>query len=98
MKLTSGKSIKFLQIMKYLYQQQSYTCPMHPEIIQDTQGNCPVCKMNLVPLKVETVKKTLSHQHDHVNTLIKSNQEISIIYDEANYAGIDLKGHFSNMR
>ena len=25
-----------------------YTCPMHPEIIRDTPGNCPICGMALV--------------------------------------------------
>ncbi|MDO8580338.1 MAG: heavy metal-binding domain-containing protein [Candidatus Omnitrophota bacterium] len=25
-----------------------YTCPMHPEIKQDTPGMCPECGMNLV--------------------------------------------------
>lgn len=34
-----------------------YTCPMHPEIIQDKPGNCPICGMNLVPLKVEEIAK-----------------------------------------
>ncbi len=28
-----------------------YTCPMHPEIIQDRPGMCPECGMNLVPVK-----------------------------------------------
>src|SRR5829696_5505877 len=27
-----------------------YTCPMHPEIIQDAPGNCPICGMALEPL------------------------------------------------
>ncbi len=27
-----------------------FTCPMHPEIIQDKEGNCPICGMDLVPL------------------------------------------------
>ena len=27
-----------------------YTCPMHPEIIEDKPGNCPICGMDLVPL------------------------------------------------
>ena len=31
--------------------QQKYTCPMHPEIIQDASGNCPKCGMNLIPVK-----------------------------------------------
>ncbi len=26
-----------------------YTCPMHPEIIRDKPGRCPLCGMNLVP-------------------------------------------------
>jgi hypothetical protein len=26
-----------------------YTCPMHPEIVQKTPGNCPICGMRLVP-------------------------------------------------
>lgn len=25
-----------------------YTCPMHPEIVQDKSGNCPRCGMKLV--------------------------------------------------
>ena len=26
-----------------------FTCPMHPEIVQDEPGNCPICGMDLVP-------------------------------------------------
>ena len=26
-----------------------YTCPMHPEVIQDHPGNCPKCGMTLEP-------------------------------------------------
>jgi Cu+-exporting ATPase len=29
----------------------SYTCPMHPEIIQDHPGDCPICGMDLVALQ-----------------------------------------------
>ena len=32
-------------------QQQQYTCPMHPEIIKEEPGDCPLCGMHLVPLK-----------------------------------------------
>ena len=32
-----------------------YTCPMHPQIISDTPGKCPICGMDLVPLE----------RHDH---------------------------------
>ena len=29
---------------------QKYTCPMHPEIVRDGPGNCPICGMALEPL------------------------------------------------
>jgi len=28
-----------------------YTCPMHPEVVKDSPGNCPVCGMKLVVKK-----------------------------------------------
>ncbi|MDH5764486.1 MAG: efflux RND transporter periplasmic adaptor subunit [Gammaproteobacteria bacterium] len=37
-----------------------YVCPMHPQIIKDKEGTCPICGMDLVPVKVdekETVEK-----------------------------------------
>jgi len=27
-----------------------YTCPMHPEIVQNEPGSCPICGMDLVPM------------------------------------------------
>ena len=30
---------------------QLYTCGMHPQVIEDHPGNCPICGMKLVPLK-----------------------------------------------
>ncbi len=27
-----------------------YTCPMHPQVVQDSRGKCPLCGMTLVPL------------------------------------------------
>ncbi len=28
---------------------QLYTCPMHPSVVQDHPGECPICSMTLVP-------------------------------------------------
>ena len=28
-----------------------YTCGMHPQIIKDKPGNCPICGMKLVPVR-----------------------------------------------
>ena len=30
---------------------QQFTCPMHPEIVEDRMGSCPICGMDLVPMK-----------------------------------------------
>ncbi|WP_152184072.1 copper-transporting P-type ATPase [Sulfurimonas indica] len=35
----------------------SYTCPMHPEIIRNEPGNCPICGMTLEPITVEVDEK-----------------------------------------
>ena len=43
-------------------QQQQYTCPMHPEIIQDKPGDCPKCGMKLIPVTKESDN---SHSHHH---------------------------------
>ena len=31
-------------------ERQLYTCGMHPNVIQEEPGNCPICGMNLVPI------------------------------------------------
>ncbi|MCF6214269.1 MAG: cation transporter, partial [Flavobacteriaceae bacterium] len=33
-----------------LVQDTKYTCPMHPEIVEDKPGSCPICGMDLVPM------------------------------------------------
>src|SRR5580698_1804842 len=32
---------------------QLWTCGMHPQVIQDHPGFCPICHMKLVPLKLD---------------------------------------------
>src|ERR1700737_3152749 len=33
----------------------SYTCPMHPEILDDKKTICPICKMDLVAIRLDSV-------------------------------------------
>jgi hypothetical protein len=33
----------------------SWTCPMHPEVVTDRSGQCPICRMNLVTLRLDSV-------------------------------------------
>ena len=70
---------------------QLYTCSMHPQIIKDKPGQCPICGMTLVK-KVNDAKKIIDIQLEDllkptnefvittvpVTTIKKSNEEISI--------------------
>ncbi len=47
-----------------------YVCPMHPNIVQDQPGDCPICGMDLVPLEQDTAdsggeRKILYYKHPH---------------------------------
>src|SRR5258708_722022 len=33
---------------------EKYTCPMHPQVVQDKPGSCPICGMNLVKMGAST--------------------------------------------
>jgi uncharacterized protein len=43
---------------------ESYICPMHPEIVRDRPGRCPLCGMDLVPVAEEGSEEP-HHGHDH---------------------------------
>lgn len=46
-----------------------FSCPMHPEVIQDESGKCPVCKMDLIQIPAGSPFADLGGQapktHDH---------------------------------
>jgi Cu(I)/Ag(I) efflux system membrane fusion protein len=38
---------------------QTFTCPMHPQVIKNEMGTCPICGMDLVPFEKNSNDKTL---------------------------------------
>ncbi len=38
-------------------EEQLYTCGMHPQVIQNKPGNCPICGMKLTPVRKQTVER-----------------------------------------
>jgi Cu(I)/Ag(I) efflux system membrane fusion protein len=58
---------------------QLWTCGMHPEVILDEPGQCPICGMNLVPLKKPG---TAVKQQGHTEAK-RSNGERKIKYWQA---------------
>jgi len=50
--------------MEHQHSTTKYTCPMHPQIVQDKPGSCPICGMTLVIAKTEGDKEMHSH-HQH---------------------------------
>ena len=39
----------------------SYACPMHPQVIMNAPGNCPICDMKLIPIGRSS--DTSGHHH-----------------------------------
>ena len=42
-----------------------YVCPMHPQIVRDEPGSCPICGMDLVPVKQDGAENNGQEQGDH---------------------------------
>ncbi|MGB4775382.1 MAG: heavy metal translocating P-type ATPase, partial [Daejeonella sp.] len=57
------------------HNQQRYTCPMHPEVVQDKPGNCPKCGMNLVQVNAKAGEEHPQHQHKEKETEKHSGHE-----------------------
>jgi heavy metal translocating P-type ATPase len=47
--------------MEPITQIQKYTCPMHPAVVKDQPGQCPICGMNLVAVKANADSKGHAH-------------------------------------
>ncbi len=69
-----GQSIDQAETSSY------YTCPMHPQIHQDHDGECPICHMNLVKVtKASKTKAESEQQGDKRASLEISNSQFELI-------------------
>jgi Cu(I)/Ag(I) efflux system membrane fusion protein len=69
----------------------TYQCPMHPQVTSDEPGKCPICGMDLVPIKAAEAQepKVLYYRHPHnpaVNSPVPRKDEMGMdyvaVYDE----------------
>lgn len=77
------------------HQNEVYTCSMHPEVIRDKPGSCPICGMTLV----KKVTEDHSEKNDSINDLLKrtdnfvvGNYQMTIVKDTIIKSEISLPG------
>ncbi len=64
----------------HVTEKQLYTCPMHPQIMQDKPGDCPICGMKLVPIKKDEPQKD-EHAGHKKKTMYRSTMNPSEVSD-----------------
>ncbi len=57
---------------------QTYTCPMHPQIVQDKAGTCPICGMDLVLVSAGGDKTEVTLSESQVELANISIQHVSM--------------------
>lgn len=58
-----------------------YHCPMHPTYVSESKGDCPICKMSLVPVKPEEKKDEKGGKHHHSGKWTCPMKECQVITD-----------------
>ena len=77
------------------HQAEVYTCPMHPEIIRDKPGNCPICGMNLVKKIMEgqaTEDNSIDNLLKPTDNFIVGNYKVTTPKDTSLTTEISLPG------
>ncbi|WP_417431638.1 heavy metal translocating P-type ATPase [Halpernia sp.] len=67
-----------MDLVKYPEKKKNtqYTCPMHPEIIQNEPGSCPICGMDLIPIPT----KNNEEEGDETYKILKRKFFIALIF------------------
>lgn len=61
-----------------------YTCPMHPQIRQAKPGSCPICGMDLVPVKAPAPSE---HTHAGADALAQAG-DLTLTAEQVKLAGV----------
>lgn len=92
--------------------QQTFTCPMHPQVIKNEMGTCPICGMDLVPfeknssdmaLKVDEKRQALANITTAIvgeNTLSGTKQlngKLTINPEQSSYISSRIAGRIEQL-
>lgn len=67
-----------------------YHCPMHPTVVSDQPGDCPICGMKLVPIQEETSDQATSATSDQPVSTVPGQAVISITPQSRQTMGLEL--------
>lgn len=60
-------------------QQQLWTCGMHPQVLQDHPGECPICHMELTPLESEATRESQDGSVVAINPAVVQNMGVRTV-------------------
>jgi len=60
----------------------TYVCPMHPDVVRDEPGSCPICGMDLVARSAEAGEGAHAHAEGHPHATYVCPMHPSVVRDE----------------